>query len=333
MSSGLGPAFGGIGVVTQMVVDALEPDVDLTVWRHHLRWPRPLRLAYLFARAFWGGLRRPDFILYEHIDLAQIHAKVPGLRGIRYGLFFYGTEAWRQLDEPRKVAILGADLKMTISATTLELARKSNPWLPDARVVWLGVRTGTPAGPEVPREPIALIVGRMNASERLKGHDPILDAWPKIRLAVPQARLIIVGGGDDRPRLQQRVEKEGISGVEFRGWISNSERDSLYRSSRLFLFPSRQEGFGLVAVEAAVAGLPVLGLRGTVIEELFPQGSGVVLVDEATGPQIAAAAIPLLSDPDLAGTIGRSARARVNGMFLEEHFVTRFREALAPLLD
>lgn len=332
VSSGLGPAFGGIGVVAQMMARSLESAAEVVVWRHHHSWHRVLRRAGLWARMGWGALKKPDLVFYDHVDLAQIHPRIPALRSVPYGVFVHGVEVWGTLNESRRAALLGASVVVANSANTVRLAREANPWFPEARVAWLGVSAAAATEPEVARSPVALIVGRMSASERYKGHDPILDGWPEVVRAVPDARLVVVGTGDDVGRLKRRVDDEAIAGVEFRGWVSDAERSQLYRSSRLFLFPSRHEGFGLAAVEAAAEGLPILGLRGLVVEELFPQGNGVVLVDEATGPQVASATIALLADPGLAGSMGRLARARVNATFLEDHFIARFRGALAPLL-
>lgn len=332
VTSGLGPLQGGIGVVSRMSVDALRPHAQLNLWRHHHRWPRALRFAHLSSRALLGTLRRPDFVFYEHVGLARIHSALPVLRGIPYGLFIYGIDVWRPLGDYHREALLGARIVLACSEFTARRAREYHPWLPEARVTWLGVPALDVDESCVSPEPTALIVGRMVGRDRLKGHDLVLDAWPEIRRAVPRARLIVVGDGPDRPRLMDRVRREAIAGVEFRGWIGDAERDRLYRSSRLFLLPSLLEGFGLVVAEAAVAGVPVLGLRGTVIEELFPEGQGAVLADEPTGRAVAAAAIPLLADPDRATAVGAAARARVNETFLEHHFAARFKAAILPLL-
>ena len=69
--------------------------------------------------------------------------------------------------------------------------------------------------------PVALIVGRMSSRERYKGHDAVLDAWPLIRTAVPDAKLVIVGTGDDERRLRRRVDKERLPAIEFRGRLSD----------------------------------------------------------------------------------------------------------------
>jgi len=136
----------------------------------------------------------------------------------------------------------------------------------------------------------------------------------------------VVGEGDDRPRLEALAK--GLPGVRFTGWVSDAERARLYRESRLLLQPSLREGFGLAAVEAAGAGTPVLGLRGTVIEELFPSG-GVALAESQAPADVAAAAIPILADAGAASRAGAAGAARVGERFLESHFIERVRVALA----
>ena len=97
-----------------------------------------------------------------------------------------------------------------------------------------------------------------------------LDAWPLIRAAVPDAKLVIVGTGGDEPRLRRRVEQERLQSIEFRGRLSDAKRDLAYRSARLLFYPSHQEGFGFAGVEALAFGVPVLGLQGRSSKNCFP---------------------------------------------------------------
>ena len=331
VTSGVGTAQGGIGVVAQLIVSALQKDTDVSVWEHPASLPRMLRIGLTGWRALLGSLKRPDLVVYDHVHLAVLHATIPSLRAIPYTVFLHGAEVWEPLVGRRREALLGASLLLTNSATTETAARIMNPWLPKLEVVWLGVH-GQP-GPidltAVP--PVGLIVGRMAASERLKGHDAVMDAWPEIRTAVPDAKLLIVGTGDDERRLRRRVKNEHLLGIEFCGRLDDAERDRMYRSSRLLFYPSRQEGFGLAAVEAASFGVPVLALAGTVVEELFPD-DGILLAKNWGRHSIAQTAIPVLADSQLAKAVGGAAWTRVQNNFLEEHFTERFRRALAKLL-
>ena len=331
VTSGLGTAHGGIGVVSQSLLKALASEHKVALWRHSVALPRVLRRGMFAARSLWGSLKKPDFVFYEHVHLAAIHNLLPRLRDVPYGVFLHGIEVWEPLVARRREALLRASILLSNSASTVAAARAVNPWLPGVKVTWLGVarrETARRAG-ELP--PVGLIVGRMASVERLKGHDPVLDAWPDVRKSIPDARLLIVGAGNDQARLRRRVAQEQIAGVEFLGRLSDQERDQLYARSRLFFFPSKQEGFGLAGVEAAAAGVPVLGLAGTVMSELFPNGSAI-LVNDLLASTITDAAVRVLGDSDYATALGLAARKRVEENFLEEHFMARVQAALKPLL-
>jgi phosphatidylinositol alpha-1,6-mannosyltransferase len=333
VTSGLGTTHGGIGVVADLMVSALEKDSAISVWEHHAFWPRFARIPAAVGRTFWGSLTTPDFVLYDHVDLAILHAIVPRLRPIPYAVFLHGIEVWKPIVGRRREALLGASLLLVNSATTQNEARVFNPWLPKAEVTWLGVERQNEITDVGSNPPIGLIVGRMADSERLKGHDSVMDAWPLIKSSVPDAKLVIVGTGNDKHRLENRAKTEHLTGVGFSGWIDDAQRDQMYRSCRMLFYPSKQEGYGLAGVEAASFGVPMLGLAGTVTEELFPPGTGAVFAKDLSRESIAETAIPVFRNIQLARELGRAASARVNAVFLKEHFTDRLRRALAPLLS
>jgi phosphatidylinositol alpha-1,6-mannosyltransferase len=331
VTSGLGTAHGGIGVASQSILKALASEHTVAMWHHPAALPRLLRQGIFAGQALWGSLRRPDFVFYEHVHLAAIHPLLPWLRGVPYGVFLHGIEVWEPLVARRREALLRASILLSNSAATVAAARAVNPWLPEVKVTWLGVPRRPTAAPVGELPPVGLIVGRMASVERLKGHDPVLDAWSEVRRSIPNAKLVIAGGGNDQARLRRRVAQEQIAGVEFLGRLSDAERDRLHARSRLFFFPSKQEGFGLAGVEAAAAGVPLLGLAGTVMSELFPDGSAM-LINDLLASTIAQAAVRVLGDSQYATALGLAGRKRVEENFLEEHFIARFQEALQPLL-
>jgi glycosyltransferase involved in cell wall biosynthesis len=333
VTSGLGTTHGGIGVVADLIVSALQVDSEISVWEHLAFWPRFLRIPAAVGRAYWGSLQRPDFVLYDHVDLAILHAIIPRLRPIPYAVFLHGIEVWRPIVGRRREGLLGASTLLVNSATTEREARVFNPWLPKPEITWLGVERQNEITNVASNPAIGLIVGRMADSERLKGHDSVMDAWPLIKASVPDAKLIIVGTGNDKQRLQNRVRAEHLTDIEFCGRINDAQRDQMYRSCRMLFYPSKQEGYGLAGVEAASFGVPVLGLAGTVTEELFPPGTGAVVAKDLSRESIAEAAIPLLKNAQHAQVLGSAAAARVNAVFLKEHFAGRLRRALSAQLS
>jgi glycosyltransferase involved in cell wall biosynthesis len=95
---------------------------------------------------------------------------------------------------------------------------------------------------------------------------------------------------------------------------------------------STGEGFGLAALEAAAAGVPVIGLKGTVTEELFPEGCGHILLDSTEPPQLAEAVVSLLTDANLARDVGAAGHRRMRAVFTIDHFQERIRAAIAAFV-
>ena len=105
-------------------------------------------------------------------------------------------------------------------------------------------------------QPLVYYVGRLVYE---KGLHVLLDAWPQVRAAFPRARLLIAGTGAYAEALKSRAWSLGIApDVTFAGFISDEERDKLYRVADLAVFPSLYEPFGIVALEAMAACCPVV---------------------------------------------------------------------------
>jgi phosphatidylinositol alpha-1,6-mannosyltransferase len=329
VTSGLGPRFGGVGVVAAAVADALGSDAKIVIWRHRSNWPRWARPLTLMLRALVAFFRPPDFILFTHIDLARTTLALPLLGNVPYAVLIYGVEVWVPLDRWRRNSLEGAAVILSISDYTVKKAREVNAWLPAATVVWLGAAEREVLLPQK-TAPIVLILGRMASSERYKGHDAVIEAWPRVLAVVPDARLIIIGDGDDRSRLEARAA--GLLSVTFTGFLANEAREGLLLSSAALVSISTGEGFGLAALEAAAIGLPVVGLRGTVTEELFPDGSGHVLLDSSEPQPLAEALIRLLTDSHHARAIGEAGMRRMREVFTTDHFNQRIHGAITPFV-
>ena len=106
-------------------------------------------------------------------------------------------------------------------------------------------------------EPVVLAMGGMEGHRsRQKNFDLLVDAFAQVRTE-QTAKLVILGKGEDRNRLQQRTEELGIADdVDFPGFVDNPF--PYMRESSVFVLPSRYEGFGNVIVEAMACGCPVV---------------------------------------------------------------------------
>ena len=180
------------------------------------------------------------------------------------------------------------------------------------------------------RERAALIVGRMWAEERGKGHDQLLETWPSVRRQVPDAELWIAGGGDDVARLVAKARDRGVAdAVHFLGRVPDAELGALYRRASVFAMPSRQEGFGLVYAEAMWSGLPCIGTTADAASQVIVAGETGELVPYGDVAALGAALVGLLSDRERAARMGEAGRRRAR-----EHFgYSRFRADLLAALE
>lgn len=111
-----------------------------------------------------------------------------------------------------------------------------------------------------------LVVLSASRLVRRKGHDTLIKVWPRVVAQHPRARLVIVGEGPSRPRLTRLVRRGGVSdSVRFVPAVAWSEMPLVYAMADVFALPCRTrlgglepEAFGIVFVEAAACGLPII---------------------------------------------------------------------------
>ena len=131
-----------------------------------------------------------------------------------------------------------------------------------------------------------------------KGIEVLVDAFASLAKTRPQARLRLIGGWPDRDYralVDARIAASGVADrIEVQGHVDDATLRASFRSARVFCLPSRCESFGIPAVEAQVAGTPVVVAAGTAAPEIIGQGGCVVAQDDAEGT--AAALAQLLED-------------------------------------
>ena len=100
----------------------------------------------------------------------------------------------------------------------------------------------------------------MGAAEKYKGADNLIAALPSVLKAAPDTSLVLVGDGDDRPRLEHLARDLGVSEhAHFLFGLTPEQLFACYANCDIFALPSRGEGFGLVFLEAMAHGKPVIG--------------------------------------------------------------------------
>jgi phosphatidylinositol alpha-1,6-mannosyltransferase len=246
-------------------------------------------------------------------------------RGARLLPILMGIEAWAPLRPLERVALERAWKVSAISAHTVRRFRAANPSLD--RMPIAVCRPGTPAMHRASTEQFggvyALIVGRMNARERYKGHDVLIDVWPLVRQVIPDARLVVAGDGDDTARLRARAG----DGIYFVGRVDEARLAALYRDATLFVMPSTDEGFGLVYLEAMCASTPCIAAPGAA-EEIITHGRDGMIVDAGDRDALVAALVQLFADPHARARMAAAALERVTGEFGETALDARVRRVL-----
>ena len=194
---------------------------------------------------------------------------------------------------------------------------------PSARVAVapLGVDTTLFRPAESPPSPTVLFVGSLTP---VKDPALALRAFANLSGARPAARFVAAGDGPLRGELVKLAAQLGVTDrVEFRGQLPRSQMADLYRSAAVLCVSSRHEGQSVAAIEAAAAGLPVVGTRVGALPDLEPGSVTVPVNDEQA---LAAALARVLDDEALA----RRMRAAVREVAVARYDI---RSTSAAVLD
>ncbi len=268
-------------------------------------------------------------IVCSHLHVAPVAKAVAMLCGsARPTVMLCGIEAWRPLRRLERWALATSDVA-AISQHTIDRFKAANPRLSalDVRVCHPGLAANFIPAPEL--SSIALIVARMSSAERYKGHDALLAMWPRVVERHPDAVLVVAGDGDDRPRLEALARARGVAhAVKFVGAVSDKMLTSLYEQCRFFVMPSRDEGFGLVFLEAMRAGKACIGGTGAAAEVIEHGLTGFV-VDPARPADVESAVQLLYDDAGMCARYGGGGRERFMSMFTDRHFQARFAQLMA----
>ncbi|MEU7582899.1 glycosyltransferase family 4 protein [Streptomyces sp. NPDC041068] len=169
-----------------------------------------------------------------------------------------------------------------------------------------------------------------------KGQDTLIEALPMVRRAVADATLLLVGAGPDESRLRRLAAEYGVADdVVFAGGHPHGAMPSFYAAGDAFAMPCRTrrggmevEGLGIVFLEAAAAGLPVVAGDSGGAPDAVRDGETGYVVDGRSPAAVADRLVRLLRDRELARGMGEKGRAWVR----EEWDWGRSYEVLAGLL-
>jgi phosphatidyl-myo-inositol dimannoside synthase len=304
------------------------------------------------ARSLLRSRKRYELIVCSHLSLTPLAALSNACYKNPYVAACYGAEAWYAFPSRVRLGVKGADLLLPISRHTRDMLHRVNgvspekmnllyPAVPDDFAGLLTAVKGSRASsaPLCRPERILLSVGNLGKAHRYKGFDTVIRALPGVLEAVPDLQYVVVGDGDDRPYLEGLAAEIGVgSHVTFTGGLTDSELAAYYNACDVFVLPSRSlqhighwdgEGFGLVYIEAALAGKPVVGSLGGGAAEAVLHGRTGLLVEPTTVKQVMDATVTLLTNPELASRMGCEGRRWASQTFT----TTGLRSSLKELLQ
>ena len=186
----------------------------------------------------------------------------------------------------------------------------------------------TPAEAGIPAEaPLALAVGRLVEQ---KDHATMLRAFARVRETQPEARLAILGAGPLEAETRACAASLGVADAvtmpgraEIRDWLERAD---------VFVHTPRWEGFGIVLLEAMLAGLPIVATRVSAVPEVVADLETGALVEAGDDEGVARELGALLADPELRRRLGAAGRERARSEFsvarMAERTIQVYRESL-----
>jgi phosphatidyl-myo-inositol dimannoside synthase len=265
------------------------------------------------VRRVWTQRWRPDrvnLVICAHFHLLPVAWAFARIHNVRLALIIHGIEAWQRTTH--RLANQLASKVDTVIAVSRFSATRFASWSgfsadrafilpncvdldrfrPQPRDPLLVKRYGVASGP------VIMTTGRLEATERYKGIDEAFTAMPRLLKRFPTFKYVIVGDGSDRARLGDLAQRMGISKhVIFAGRIPESETVAHFNLADAYVMPSTGEGFGIVLIEAAACGVPVIGSLADGSQEALLGGRLGRLIDPRDCDALVKAIIEVLEAP------------------------------------
>ncbi|MDE2391586.1 MAG: glycosyltransferase [Rhodospirillales bacterium] len=323
-----------------LALQDLAPQMRLLPAAWHMLSASPHPYLYMLAG------RRPDLI-HAHFGVEGVYALPLAARlGVPLVTTFHGFDAtlgplgllanpaWARYALGRGRLARQGGLFLAVSNFLRQKLLALD--FPPERVLthYIGVDTQAIA-PRTPalEEPIILHVARL---QEVKGTEYLIRAFALIAAQHPLARLVIIGEGKLRKRLERLARETGLAErIAFLGAKPHEQVLGWMRRAAMLVLPSiktesgREEGLGMVMLEAAASSVPGIGTRVGGIAEGIEEGVTGFLVPERDPEALSVAIATLLANPSLRVRMGEAARRR-----MEQQFdLTRQTAALEEIYD
>jgi glycosyltransferase involved in cell wall biosynthesis len=254
--------------------------------------------AHMYGSNVWGTLmgrlaRTPAVIAHEHswpFEGDPVKRVIDGMIGRTADAFVAVSEADAELMRTyervpaRKVHVIPSAWEAREGDESADLRAE------------LGIPAGAP------------VVGTLAVLRRVKRLELLVEAFATVLQEIPDAWLLIVGDGHDRPQVEAAIERFGV-GHRTRMPGMRENIDSVWRALDVAAMSSDREGTPMAVLEALAHGVPMVAPAVGGIPEILSRGGGV-LVPRHDVPALAREIAALLSDPDRRAAVGREGRER-----------------------
>ncbi len=279
-----------------------------------------------------------SLVFASHVNLGPPALWMRGLRRrLQYWVMAHGMEVWEPLPLARRVALRKAHGVIAVSHHTAQSVERVQGIDPRRITVlhpaldpdYSLAESEPPRLPVPPGSRFLLTVARLLASEPGKGVDTVIRAMPRLLKNFHHLYYVVVGDGDARPSLEVLAEECGVSErVIFTGGRETGSLRGYYEAADVFVMPSRQEGFGIVFLEAMLAGKPTVAACCGGAPEVVSNGETGLLVEYGDVSALEARLTNLLADEGLRHRMGAAGRRKA----IEQYGFDQFRERLQAIL-
>jgi glycosyltransferase involved in cell wall biosynthesis len=280
---------GGIALYNRDIAEALAemPDVEevVIIPRNMPLPPERIPDKVLFLSKAAGSKARyvnltvresfkdVDLVICGHINLLPLAGLLNLYIRAPLALMVYGIDVWQPPFGLAKQWLKQVDAIWSISAITRD---RMNAWakLPESKYISLpnaihleryGIRekrSDLLDRYKLQNSKLIMTLARLSGAEQYKGVDEVLEAMSALLEKEPSLKYLVAGDGDDRPRLERKVQDLGLAErVIFTGMVKEADKADFFRLADAFVMPGRGEGFGFVFLEALACGIPAVGSK------------------------------------------------------------------------
>lgn len=299
-------------------------------------WPRWL---LLFWHVFWLVRKEKIDIIYLHhvLPVGYVARLIKKFLRTPFLIFSHGTDVllasrsnWKK--NRMRAVVNQAEAIIFNSASLRQRFLRVWPEFPEKSLVLYPCPDDdfyqAPAGDIIDKlksqyalegKKVILTVARMDEG---KGYPHLIRMMPRVLEKISNLVWLVIGDGPKKESILVEIQKKYLQNVvRYVGMVPHSELKQFYYLADLFVLlthpdEGREEGLGLVFLESAAAGLPVIAGRSGGVEEAVLNGQTGLVVDIFQGDEgVADAIIELLKNNDYAKTLGMNARMRVEADF------------------